>query len=187
MDLATLLLMALGLSMDAVAVSLAHGCASSRSGLGQVLLLSLLFGLFQALMPVAGWLAGLGFTTLIRRLDHWVAFVLLAFIGGRMILAARRQGGCAPAPARLRPATMLALAVATSIDALAVGLRLSALAVGIVRPALVIGAVTFALSLLAAFAGRRFGPRLAGGAEAVGGLILVAIGLKILLDHLGGT
>ncbi|MCU0275463.1 MAG: manganese efflux pump MntP family protein [Acidobacteria bacterium] len=184
MDLATLLLVALGLSMDAVAVSLASSCAAPTVDRRQALVLALLFGVFQALMPLAGWLAGLGFKTLISRFDHWLAFVLLVFIGGRMVLESRRGPECRLGGQRLRPATMLALAVATSIDALAVGLSFSALAVDIILPVLLIGAVTFVLSLLAALAGRRFGERLAGKAVALGGLILVAIGLKILVEHL---
>jgi putative Mn2+ efflux pump MntP len=184
MDLATTLFIALGLSMDAVAVSMASGCAAPRVDARQAFVLSSLFGLFQALMPLAGWLAGLGFQSLIARFDHWLAFVLLAWIGGRMIVASRRSGECRSRPQRLKPMTMLALALATSIDALAVGLSFSALAVAILRPALVIGLVTFALSLLAAFAGRRFGARLAGRAELLGGLVLLAIGVKILFEHL---
>lgn len=184
MDLTTILLVALGLSLDAVAVSLASSCCAPRVDLRQAVSLSLLFGLFQALMPLAGWLAGLGFKSLITGFDHWVAFILLAFIGGRMIVESRRGGERRAQPARLGLVTMLGLALATSIDALAVGLSLSALRVGIALPALIIGLVTFLLSLLAAIAGRRFGVRLAGRAELLGGLILVAIGLKILLEHL---
>ncbi len=184
MDLTTILLVALGLSLDAVAVSLASSCAAPRVDLRQAISLSLLFGLFQALMPLAGWLAGLGFKPLIAGFDHWLAFALLAFIGGRMILESRRGGECRAQPARLGLLTMLGLALATSIDALAVGLSFAALRVGIVLPALLIGLVTFSLSLLAAFVGRRFGARLAGRAELLGGLLLVAIGLKILFEHL---
>lgn len=184
MDLATILLVALGLSMDAVAVSLASSCAAPCVDVRQALSLSLLFGLFQALMPVAGWLAGLGFKALIASFDHWLAFALLAFIGGRMIHESRRSAECRTRPGRMGLMTMLALALATSIDAMAVGLSFSALAIAIVAPVLLIGLVTFALSLLASFAGRRFGARLAGRAELLGGLILVAIGLKILVEHL---
>ncbi len=186
MDLATLLLIAIGLSMDAVAVSLASGCAATRPAPRQAFALAALFGLFQALMPVAGWLAGLGFKPLIASFDHWLAFLLLALIGGRMIRESFRGDACRPRPANMGAATMLALALATSIDALAVGLSFSALAVGILRPALVIGLVTFVLSLLAGVAGRRFGPRLGERAELLGGLILVVIGLRILIGHLAG-
>lgn len=184
MNLTTILLIALGLSLDAVAVSLVSSCAASRVDLRQALSLSLLFGLFQALMPLTGWLAGLGFKSLVADFDHWVAFILLVFIGGRMVVSALRSGACRPQPARLGLWTMLGLALATSIDALAVGLSFSALQVAIVLPVVLIGLVTFALSLLAAFAGQRFGARLAVRAELLGGLILVAIGCKILLEHL---
>lgn len=188
MDIVTVLFIALGLSMDAVAVSLASGCSAGRDKLGarQALLLAFLFGLFQTLMPVAGWLAGLGFKRAIEGYDHWLAFILLAFIGGKMIREAvrgpgrRRENG-----GRLGLPVMLGLALATSIDALAVGLSFSLLAVGIVVPVLVIGLVTFSLSLLAVFVGRRFGAVLAGKAEVLGGVILIAIGLKILAEHLG--
>jgi putative Mn2+ efflux pump MntP len=187
MDVTTILFVAVGLSMDAVAVSLASGCAAARVDRRQALVLALLFGLFQTLMPLAGWLVGLSFRAFIARFDHWVAFLLLAFIGGRMIVESRRGPDCRPRPPRLGPMTMLALAVATSIDALAVGLSFSALAVNILLPVLVIGLVTFVLSLLAALAGRRFGAALAGRAELLGGMILVAIGLRILIGHLQGA
>jgi len=186
MDLATILLIALGLSMDAVAVAMASGCASAtgRVDRRQALLLASLFGLFQALMPAIGWLAGLGFKGIIARFDHWLAFILLAFIGGKMIREARRGGECRVRGSGMGFSMMLGLAVATSIDALAVGLSFSLLAVAIVFPVLVIGAVTFVLSLSAVYIGHRFGGRLAGKAEVLGGLILIAIGLKILLEHL---
>ena len=186
MDLPTLLLIAVGLSMDAVAVALASGCAfgAGRVDGRRALLLAALFGLFQALMPALGWLAGLGFKGAIARFDHWLAFILLAFIGGKMIREARRGGDCRVRGNGMGLAVMLGLALATSIDALAVGLSFSLLAVGIVVPVLVIGVVTFVLSLSAVFIGHRFGGRLAGKAEVLGGLILIAIGLKILFEHL---
>jgi putative Mn2+ efflux pump MntP len=189
MSLPTILFIALGLSMDAVAVAVASGCAAGRRGVAarRALLLAFLFGFFQALMPVAGWLAGLGLKGIISRYDHWLAFGLLAFIGGRMIRESRRSEACRlPAGRQTLPA-MLGLAVATSIDALVVGLSLSVLAVGIVMPVLIIGAVTFVLSLLAVYAGSRFGGLLAGRAEILGGAILIAIGLKILAEHLAGS
>jgi len=186
MDLATILLIALGLSMDAVAVAMASGCAGGAGRVDgrQALLLASLFGLFQALMPAIGWLAGLGFKGIIARFDHWLAFTLLAFIGGKMIREARRGGECRVRAGGMGFSVMLGLAVATSIDALAVGLSFSLLAVAIVFPVLVIGAVTFVLSLAAVYIGQRFGGWLAGKAEVLGGLILIAIGLKILSAHL---
>jgi len=186
MDLLTILLIALGLSMDAVAVAMASGCSAGQGKVNrrQALLLAALFGLFQALMPAAGWLAGLGFKAVISRIDHWLAFVLLVFIGIKMIREAPRRGECRVRANGMGLAVMLGLAVATSIDALAVGLSFSFLAVGILVPVLIIGTVTFVLSLAAVYAGQRFGSRMAGKAEVLGGLILIAIGLRILLGHL---
>ncbi|MCU0236310.1 MAG: manganese efflux pump MntP family protein [Acidobacteria bacterium] len=186
MDLPTILLIALGLSMDAVAVALGSGCSAGQGKVNgrQALLLASLFGVFQGLMPVAGWLAGLGFKGVISSFDHWLAFILLAFIGIKMIREAPRRGECRVRGNGMTLAVMLGLAVATSIDALAVGLSFSVLAVGIVVPVLIIGAVTFVLSLAAVYAGQRFGSWLAGRAELLGGLILIAIGLRILLEHL---
>jgi putative Mn2+ efflux pump MntP len=187
MDLLTVLLIALGLSMDAVAVAMANGCASPKVEWRQALRLAFFFGLFQLLMPVIGWLAGLGFTRIISRFDHWLAFLLLSFIGGKMMLEARRAPDCRVQSKRLSLPALLVLAVATSIDALAVGLSFSALAVEIIVPVLLIGLVTFCLSLLAVFIGHRFGTWFAGKVEILGGTILLAIGLKILLEHLGGA
>jgi len=185
MDILTVLFIALGLAMDAVAVSLASGCAVRKLDLRQALLLAFLFGLFQTLMPVAGWLAGLGFKHVISAYDHWLAFILLAFIGGKMILDASRGTACrGQGGGRMRLPVMLGLAVATSVDALAVGLSFSLLAVDILVPVVLIGLVTFTLSLTAVFAGQRFGARLAGKAEALGGVVLIVIGLKILVEHL---
>lgn len=188
LDLLTVLFIALGLSMDAVAVAMASGCAAGKGRVDgrQALRLAALFGFFQALMPAIGWLAGLGFKGVIARFDHWLAFVLLGFIGIKMIRESRRGGECRVQGNAMGPAVMLGLAVATSIDALAVGLSFSLLAERIVAPVLIIGAVTFVLSLAAVYAGHRFGSWLAGKAEMLGGLILIAIGLKILLEHLRG-
>ncbi len=186
MDIVTVLFIALGLSMDAVAVAMANGCAARKVELRQALRLAFAFGLFQSLMPVIGWLAGLGFKKAFSRFDHWLAFILLAIIGGKMMLESRRGRDCRAETNRLRLPVLLALAVATSIDALAVGLSFSVLAVDIILPVLLIGLVTFCLSLPAVYIGHRFGTWFAGKVEVLGGAILVAIGLKILLEHLGG-
>jgi putative Mn2+ efflux pump MntP len=186
MDLLTVIILALGLSMDATAVALASGCAASRIHIGQALRLALLFGFFQTLMPVLGWLAGLGFKSFIASLDHWLAFGLLLFIGVKMIREARRPVDCRPGGNLSSLPRLLTLAVATSIDALAVGLSFSLLAVDIVVPVLVIGLVTFCLSLAGVLAGHRLGALIAGKVEVLGGLILVAIGAKILFEHLRG-
>lgn len=186
MNLLTVLFIAFGLSMDAVAVAMANGCAAKKVELRQVLRLAFFFGLFQLLMPVIGWLAGWGFKKIISSFDHWLAFILLTFIGGKMMLEARRGHDSRMETKPLSLPVLLTLAVATSIDALAVGLSFSLLAVNIIAPVLLIGLVTFCLSLLAVFVGHRFGTWFAGKVEVLGGAILVAIGLKILLEHLRG-
>jgi putative Mn2+ efflux pump MntP len=173
MDLLTIFIIALGLSMDALAVSLA-------------LRMALFFGFFQMLMPVLGWLAGLGFKRAIASFDHWLAFGLLLLIGIKMIREARRPDNCRSRNNLLSLPVLLGLAVATSIDALAVGLSFSLLAVDIIAPVLVIGLVTFILSFLGVLAGHKFGSLIAGKVEILGGLILIAIGSKILLEHLHG-
>lgn len=185
MNILSIILIAVALSMDALAVALARGMAVRERRLRQAFRIALFFGLFQALMPMLGWLAGGELRAFISGLDHWVAFGLLALIGGKMVWESfRPQAAAGPAgPTGL--GTLLLLAVATSIDALAVGLSLSLLQVPIVKPALLIGAVTFGLSLLGGLLGSRVGYLFGRWVEALGGLILIGIGLKILLEHLG--
>ncbi len=184
MTLAQILLIALGLSMDALAVAIACGLAVRQSRFRHAFKVALFFGLFQALMPMAGWLAGVSLRGLISGVDHWVAFGLLAAIGGKMIAESFRRGdaGCASGPLHLP--RLLLLSVATSIDALAVGLSLALLETPIVGPALLIGAVTFGISLPGGLIGSRLGPFFGRRVEVLGGLILVGIGLKILAGHL---
>ena len=186
MDLLTVFFIAAGLSMDALAVALASGCAAQGITWRPALRMAFFFGFFQMLMPVLGWLAGLGFKDVIASFDHWLAFILLFIIGVKMIREALRPRDCRPPSDPFSLPVLLALAVATSIDALAVGLSFSLLAVDIVVPVLVIGLVTLLLSFLGVLAGRRFGALIAGKVEIGGGLILIAIGLKILLEHLRG-
>lgn len=181
-----LLALAAALAMDAFAVSLAISLLLGRPSRAQTFRLAFSFGLFQFLMPVAGWLAGRGIRAHIEGVDHWIAFGLLVFIGGRMLLHAgepERDGGCAACDPTCG-ASLLVLSVATSVDALAVGLSLSFLGVELLLPALVIGAVAFLLTALGMrigpLAGRLFGRR----AEIAGGLLLIAIGIGILVDHL---
>jgi putative Mn2+ efflux pump MntP len=185
MDLLTVFFIACGLSMDALAVALASGCAAREIELRPALRMALFFGFFQMLMPALGWLAGLGFKRAIASFDHWLAFGLLLLIGVKMIREASRPGDCRPNN-QLSLTVLLGLAVATSIDALAVGLSFSLLAVDIIVPVLIIGLVTFTLSFLGVLAGHRFGKLIAGKVEVLGGLILIAIGSKILLEHLLG-
>jgi putative Mn2+ efflux pump MntP len=146
-------------------------------------LLGFSFGFFQAFMPVLGWLAGLAFMDLIASFDHWVAFGLLAFIGGKMIYEARNESD-EEKDVKLTVSVVLILSVATSIDALAVGLSFSLLQVSIIAPVIAIGVVAFLLS----FAGFNFGSKLGKFFErkvqVIGGIVLIAIGIKILLEHL---
>jgi putative Mn2+ efflux pump MntP len=186
MDLLTVFFIALGLSMDALAVAMASGCALKKMAMRPALRMAFFFGFFQMLMPVIGWLAGLGFKRAIASFDHWLAFGLLLIIGGKMIWEARHPEDCRARTNLLSLPVLLGLAVATSIDALAVGLSFSLLAVDIISPVLIIGLVTFSLSFLGVLAGHKFGSRIAGKVEILGGLILIAIGSKILLEHLHG-
>ena len=188
MDLLTILFLAVGLAMDAFAVSVACGLAFERREHLRAATIAGSFGLFQTGMPVVGWLAGLGLQRLIHDVDHWVAFGLLTLIGGRMIVEAVRghteQRPLAP-PGNLR---LLALSVATSIDALAVGLTLAVLRIPILRPVVVIGIVTFAISYLGIILGHELENLLRGrlkrDIQVAGGLVLIAIGLRIVCSHL---
>jgi putative Mn2+ efflux pump MntP len=186
MDLLTVFFLAVGLSMDAMAVAMVSGCATNKIELRPALLMAFFFGFFQILMPVIGWLAGLGFKKVISSFDHWLAFILLLFIGGKMIWENRRPEERHSRTNLPSLPVLLGLAVATSIDALAVGLSFSLLAVDIITPVLIIGLVTFSLSFLGVLAGHKFGSLIAGKVEILGGLILITIGFKILLEHLRG-
>lgn len=179
-----ILLMAVALAMDACAVSLGAGTSGRVLGPRPAFRLSFHFGLFQFLMPVLGWLTGTTVAELIAAADHWVAFALLAFVGGRMIHAAVGDEEPAHRTDPSKGLTLVMLSVATSIDAFAVGLSLALLGVVIWIPALVIGVVTGGLSLVALRLGARLGKSFGRRMEVVGGLILVAIGLRIVVVHL---
>ena len=183
MGFAELFLIAVGLSMDAFAVSVCKGLSVKKLGAKHALIAGAYFGGFQFLMPVLGYLLGARFESVITSIDHWIAFALLLVIGGNMI---RESFGEAE---KLNDdfgfKTMLMLAVATSIDALAVGITFAFLQVRIVPAALLIGVTTFCLSSLGIYIGNRFGARYKSRAELAGGVILILIGSKILLEHLG--
>ena len=175
--------------MDAAAVSIATSVALARVHWRQVFRFAFHFGLFQMLMPVAGWLLGMGFERLIASWDHWVAFILLAAIGGKAVWQAQqeeKEGAVQRDPTR--GWSLVGLSVATSIDALAVGLSLGVLRVSIWYPAAVIGVITALFSALGMLLGSRLGVRFGARLAVIGGLVLIAIGLKILADHvlLGG-
>ncbi len=183
MSIIELFLIAVGLSMDAFAVSVCKGLSVRKLEWKHALLAGLYFGGFQALMPLTGWLLGVRFEVYIESVDHWVAFVLLSVIGAGMIRESRGDEEEQNDDFGVR--TMLLLAVATSIDALAVGVTFAFLKVRILPACGLIGATTFILSAAGTYAGSVFGSRYKSRAELAGGIILILIGLKILLEHLG--
>ncbi|WP_369298079.1 manganese efflux pump MntP family protein [uncultured Neglectibacter sp.] len=184
MGILELFLLAVGLSMDAFAVAVCKGLALKQVKPAQMALVGLWFGGFQALMPVVGYFVGVQFKDAITAIDHWIAFVLLAIIGGNMIREAFSREE-EEADASLSFQKMLPLAVATSIDALAVGVSFAFLDVQIGIAASFIGVVTFLLSAAGVKVGSLFGAKYKQRAELVGGAILVLLGVKILLEHLG--
>lgn len=184
MGIAELFLLAVGLSMDAFAVAVCKGLALKKVSVPQMALVGLWFGGFQALMPMAGYFVGVQFKDAITAIDHWIAFGLLAIIGGNMIREAFSNEE-EEADASLTFKKMLPLAVATSIDALAVGVSFAFLDVNIGIAASFIGAVTFTLSFVGVKVGSLFGARYKSRAELTGGIILILLGVKILLEHLG--
>lgn len=184
MDVLTILFIAFGLAMDAFAVSVASGFAIKNLRLRNAVTIAFFFGSFQAVMPVIGWLAGYSLRSFIASFDHWIAFGLLGFIGLKMIYESTKMDGESDPRDPLNVAVLLMLSVATSIDALAVGLSLSILDVLIITPALIIGIITFLLSLLGVYIGDRFGHFFEKKIEFAGGLILIGIGIKILIEHL---
>lgn len=185
MSLVSVIGMAFGLAMDATAVAIATSIALGRVHGRQVFRFAFHFGLFQAAMPVLGWLAGRGLREYVESWDHWVAFVLLASIGGKAIVdvlrEGDREGGSVSDPTR--GLSLVVLSVATSIDALAAGLGLALLQVAIWYPAAVIGVVTAALTVCGMLLGSRLGRRFGLRVRVLGGIILVGIGLKILAEH----
>ena len=179
-----LFLIGVGLSMDAFAVAICQGLSMTRIKWGHALTVGLYFGGFQALMPTLGFLLGYRFESFITSIDHWIAFILLALIGGNMIREALGKDE-EHENDDFSFKAMLPLAVATSIDALAVGISFAFLGVDIVQAALLIGATTFVLSGVGIFVGNIFGSKYKSKAEFLGGVVLILIGLKILLEHLG--
>lgn len=179
-----LLLLAVGLSMDAFAVSICKGLAMDRVTLKKACIPGLWFGGFQGGMPLLGWLLGSRFTSYITSVDHWIAFVLLGILGFNMLREAK-NGEAEEADASLGFRVMLAMAVATSIDALAVGITFAFLEVNILPAVSFIALVTFLFSAVGVKIGSLFGTRFKAKAEALGGIILILLGVKILLEHLG--
>mgnify|MGYP002799378827 CR=1 FL=1 len=189
MGLVELFVLAVGLSMDAFAVSVCKGLAVQKAGVEECCIAGVWFGGFQALMPLLGYLLGSQFKDYITCVDHWIAFVLLVFIGGKMIAEAVRPEDENVEIDKLDPPLdlkeMLVLAVATSIDALAVGITFAFLNYPIGEAVTIIGLTTFCISIGGVYVGNFFGNRYKKKAELAGGIILVLIGVKILLEHLG--
>lgn len=177
-------LIGIGLAMDAFAVSICKGLSAAKLTWKHVLIPAVYFGVFQALMPLIGWLLGIQFQALITAIDHWIAFILLALIGANMIREAL-SGEEGTVDNSLSFPVMFMLAVATSIDALAIGITFAFLEVNIWMAVAVIGGITFVICVAGVKIGHVFGARFRTKAEILGGMILILIGVKILLEHLG--
>ena len=185
MSLLSLFIIAVGLSMDACAVAICKGLAMPKVTFKKSMIVGLWFGGFQGLMPAIGYVLGSQFEQYIVSIDHWIAFVLLCFIGGNMIKESRSCCGDDDANDSLAAKDMFLLAIATSIDALAVGVTFAFLQVQIIPAVSFIGVVTFLLSTLGVKVGNIFGCKFKSKAELAGGIILILMGSKILLEHLG--
>lgn len=184
MSMVTIIFVAFGLAMDCFAVSIASGFTIKNLKLNHALKIAFSFGLFQAFMPLLGWLAGLSLRDLISEVDHWIAFALLSLIGIKMIYESLKLEANEKEIDPLNNYVLLILSIATSIDALAVGFTFAFLKIVIVTPVIIIGLVTFFLSLVGILIGNRLGHFFERKIEFAGGLILIGIGIKILIEHL---
>lgn len=186
MHFVSILLIAIGLGMDALSVAVATGALLGKPSPAASLRMSFSFGFFQFMMPLIGWSAGRTVSGFVESLDHWVAFVLLLFVGGQMIFEAfrKKEAGKASKADPTRGGTLLMLSLATSIDALTVGLSLAFLGEAILFPSVVIGVTAFSMTWVGMVAGEKAGTYFGKKVEIVGGLILIGIGIKILVEHL---
>ncbi len=184
MSFLEIILISISLAMDAFAVAVCKGMAMKNSSTKKGIIVALYFGIFQALMPFIGYMLGIRFEKAINSIDHWIAFALLAIIGINMIKESLKKDE-ENINDDITFKTMFFLAIATSIDALAIGVTFAFLKVVIYKPLLFIGIITFILSWIGVIIGNRFENKLKNKAETIGGIILILMGLKILLDHLG--
>lgn len=184
MGIIELIFLSIGLAMDAFAVSICKGLSMKKMEWKKAAIIGLYFGGFQALMPVVGYLLGFGFEDKIKNIDHWIAFILLGFIGGNMIKEAFSKEEKEDND-KIDFKTMIILAIATSIDALAVGVTFSFLDVNLMLAISLIGIITFVISMIGVKCGNVFGDKYEAKAEFAGGVILILLGIKILLEHLG--
>lgn len=178
-------LLAFGLSVDAFVAAIGRGATGQHPGFLRALRAGALFGAVEAITPLIGWGLGIAASHYVRAVDHWIAFALLAAVGGRMVLVAARRDPDAPVAGQATTWALLATAVGTSIDAMAVGVSLAVLEANIVVVAIAIGFATMAMSTTGMLAGRVLGRRFGQFAEISGGLLLVGLGVKILIEHLG--
>ena len=185
MTLFEIILVGVGLSMDAFAVSICKGLSMKKLKWKNAVIVGAYFGLFQAIMPLSGYLLGTTFSDLVISIDHWIAFILLTTIGGKMLKEAYSNNE-EDENDKLDFKTMLVLAIATSIDALAVGITFAFFEINIIKAISIIGFLTFTISAIGVIIGNKFGHKFQGKAEIVGGAILILIGLKILVEHLMG-
>ena len=184
MELFEIIVIGIGLAMDAFAVSICKGLSMKKIDWKKAIIIALYFGIFQALMPVLGYFLGSAFSSFVQSVDHWIAFILLAIIGGNMIKDST-DDEVEKRNDKVDVKTMLLLAIATSIDALAVGVTFAFFEVNLLLSISIIGIITFVLSFLGVIIGNKFGDKFQNRAELAGGIVLIIIGLKILLEHLG--
>ena len=184
MNLIIVIFIAIGLAMDAFAVAITCGINIGQQKFKSALKIALFFGSFQAFMPILGWLVGFSFLELIEDIDHWIAFGLLTLIGCRMIIESVRCEGKKGQVKELTNYVLLTLAIATSIDALAVGISFAFLDIFILIPALIIGIITFFISFTGVYIGHKLSKYFGTKMGLIGGLILILIGIKILIEHL---
>ncbi len=184
MEYISVIIIAIGLAMDAFAVSIASGAAYKQLQVKHAFRMAAFFGGFQAFMPLIGALAGLSIKNYIQGIDHWIAFIILSIIGGKMVYESFKieeaEKNCNPANILV----LLTLSVATSIDALVVGITLSLVISNIIIAVIIIGLVTFVLSYMGVYIGKKFGHFFENKIEAVGGIVLIALGIKLLLTHI---
>ena len=184
MSLLEIILIAIGLSMDAFAVSITLGLSVQKINVKQLFIPALYFGIFQAIMPLIGYVAGINFAGKIQHLDHWIAFILLGFIGGKMIKDSFSKEEEIVSENTFLFMSMLLLAIATSIDAFAVGITFSFFNVNVFKTIIIIGLTTFVISIAGVKIGNVFGAKYKSKAEFIGGAILIILGLRILVEHL---
>lgn len=179
-----IMVIGIGLAMDAFAVSVCKGLSMKKTNWKSAVIIALYFGIFQALMPIIGYFLGTTFSGFVKSVDHWIAFILLSIIGGNMIKEST-DDEIEKRNDKVDVKTMSTLALATSIDALAVGITFAFFEANLAQSVIIIGIITFILSIIGVKIGNKFGDKFQNKAEFIGGIILILIGLKILLEHLG--